>query len=273
MQTQHDIKGMKFIKKEQHKHGLIKQSGHEEQYKHKVKSPVHEDSKQTAKTTIKKGWKNIWLECDSTLVVDIFKGRRVVPWRLVNSWLRCMHGISSMRFIVTHIFREGNACADRLTAFGVTSKVDKPNSWVWRLEKSKQYSVRSAYKTLTHQDALETLPHQHIQILWRTRAPLKIESRLRMLYLGGESLRSPALVFYDPSATTTMNLLITSSLLATSPTINDLIFNNVSPPSRQILDSARVKSWLWIKGQMGMDSATLFSDWIAHPLLCLNIAL
>ncbi|KAF1865677.1 hypothetical protein Lal_00021708 [Lupinus albus] len=71
----------------------------------------------------KKGWKNIWLECDSTLVVDIFKGRGVVPWRLVNSWLRCIHGISSMRFIVTHIFREGNTCADRLAAFGVTSKV------------------------------------------------------------------------------------------------------------------------------------------------------
>ncbi|KAF1872450.1 hypothetical protein Lal_00016748 [Lupinus albus] len=70
-----------------------------------------------------KGWKNIWLECDSILVVDIFKGRGVVPWRLVNSWLRCMHGISSMRFIVTHIFREGNTCADRLAAFGVTSRV------------------------------------------------------------------------------------------------------------------------------------------------------
>ncbi|KAF1882437.1 hypothetical protein Lal_00039085 [Lupinus albus] len=70
-----------------------------------------------------KGWKNVWLECDSILVVDIFKGRGVVPWRLVNSWRRCLHGISSMRFIVTHIFREGNTCADRLAAFGVTSRV------------------------------------------------------------------------------------------------------------------------------------------------------
>ncbi|KAF1872874.1 hypothetical protein Lal_00015977 [Lupinus albus] len=90
-----------------------------------------------------------------------------------------------------------------------------------RFEKSKQYFVRSAYRTLTHQDALETLLHQHIHILWRTRAPLKIESRLRMLYLGGESLRSLTMVFYAPYATTTMNLLITSSLLATSPTMCD----------------------------------------------------
>ncbi|KAF1861709.1 hypothetical protein Lal_00026130, partial [Lupinus albus] len=54
---------------------------------------------------------------------------------------------------------------------------------------------------------------------------------------------------------------------------NDLIFNNVSPSPHQILDSARVKYWLWIKGQMGIDSATFFSDWITHPLLCLNIVL
>ncbi|KAF1892175.1 hypothetical protein Lal_00036533 [Lupinus albus] len=71
----------------------------------------------------KKGWKDIWFECDSALVVDIFKGKGVVPWRLVNSWLRCIHWISSMRFKVTHIFREGNTCANRLAAFGVTSKV------------------------------------------------------------------------------------------------------------------------------------------------------
>ncbi|KAF1862641.1 hypothetical protein Lal_00013402 [Lupinus albus] len=71
----------------------------------------------------KKGWNDIWLECDFALVVDIFEGRGVVPWRLMNSWLRCIHEISSMRFIVIHIFREGNTCADRLVVFGVTSKV------------------------------------------------------------------------------------------------------------------------------------------------------
>ncbi|KAF1895765.1 hypothetical protein Lal_00037881 [Lupinus albus] len=70
-----------------------------------------------------KGWKDIWLECDSALVVDLFNGKGVVPWRLVNSWHRCLHWISLMRFRVTHIFREGNTCADRLASFGVSSKM------------------------------------------------------------------------------------------------------------------------------------------------------
>ncbi|KAF1894928.1 hypothetical protein Lal_00022422 [Lupinus albus] len=38
---------------------------------------------------------------------------------------------------------------------------------------------------------------------------------------------------------------------------NDLIFNNTSITPQHILESARVKSWLWIKGQRGMDSSTL----------------
>ncbi|KAF1868127.1 hypothetical protein Lal_00018643 [Lupinus albus] len=40
----------------------------------------------------------------------------------------------------------------------------------------------------------------------------------------------------------------------------------------QIFDSARVKSWLWIKGQYEMDSI-IYPDWIANPLTCLNIVL
>ncbi|KAF1894205.1 hypothetical protein Lal_00004129 [Lupinus albus] len=31
-----------------------------------------------------KGWKVIWLECDSSLVVDIFKGKCYIPWKLLN---------------------------------------------------------------------------------------------------------------------------------------------------------------------------------------------
>ncbi|KAF1864426.1 hypothetical protein Lal_00021848 [Lupinus albus] len=32
-----------------------------------------------------KGWRTIWLECDSVLVVDILKGKGVIPWRLTWS--------------------------------------------------------------------------------------------------------------------------------------------------------------------------------------------
>ncbi|KAF1896791.1 hypothetical protein Lal_00034492 [Lupinus albus] len=74
-------------------------------------------------TTYRKGWRDIWLECDSTLVVDFFRGKGRIPWKLVNKWHTCLEYISSMRFIVSQIYREGNTCADRLTAFGVSSRV------------------------------------------------------------------------------------------------------------------------------------------------------
>ncbi|KAF1896371.1 hypothetical protein Lal_00034069 [Lupinus albus] len=96
--------------------------------------------------------------------------------------------------------------------------------------------IRSAYKTLTHQEAHKTLPNQHIQILWRIKAPLKGVIWLAIIW-------------------------------AIWLSRNDLIFNNVTPSPQQILDSAKVKLWLWIKGQNGMDSATMYSDWIAHPLV------
>ncbi|KAF1869367.1 hypothetical protein Lal_00018461 [Lupinus albus] len=60
----------------------------------------------------KKGGRIFALNVILLLVVDIFNGKGVFPWRL----------ISLMRFKVTHIFREGNTCADRLADFGVSSK-------------------------------------------------------------------------------------------------------------------------------------------------------
>ncbi|KAF1862973.1 hypothetical protein Lal_00018817 [Lupinus albus] len=70
-----------------------------------------------------KGWRNIWLECDSALVVSIFNGKGKVPWKLENLWRRCLWWLSSMCFKVSHLYREGNACADKLASFGVSSKV------------------------------------------------------------------------------------------------------------------------------------------------------
>ncbi|XP_019455095.1 PREDICTED: uncharacterized protein LOC109356219 [Lupinus angustifolius] len=70
------------------------------------------------------GWRSIWLECDSKVVVDIFDGSKSVPWRLSNLMNKCNSTLSSMNFKVTHIFRQGNACADKLATYGVSSKVD-----------------------------------------------------------------------------------------------------------------------------------------------------
>ncbi|WCJ36046.1 hypothetical protein M5689_017268 [Euphorbia peplus] len=66
-----------------------------------------------------RGWHNIWLECDSSYVVELFKKRSSqVPWEVRQDWLQCMRNISDMSFVVSHIFREGNRVADALARFG-----------------------------------------------------------------------------------------------------------------------------------------------------------
>ncbi|KAF1893310.1 hypothetical protein Lal_00001766 [Lupinus albus] len=52
--------------------------------------------------------------------------------------------------------------------------VNKSDSWEWRRDKSKQYSVKSAYKLLAHHVQQQSLPSQHLLFLWRSKAPLKV---------------------------------------------------------------------------------------------------
>lgn len=65
-----------------------------------------------------KGWHHLWLETDSMLVTAAFKSITIVPWHLRNRWQNCLHLCSSMSFFVTHIYREGNHCADKLADIG-----------------------------------------------------------------------------------------------------------------------------------------------------------
>lgn len=64
-----------------------------------------------------KGWKHIWLECESMLVIVAFKSSKIVPWSLRNRSNHCLSLCKSMQFIFTHIFREGNCCADKLASY------------------------------------------------------------------------------------------------------------------------------------------------------------
>ncbi|KAL8544559.1 hypothetical protein ACS0TY_004945 [Phlomoides rotata] len=67
-----------------------------------------------------------WLETNSTYVVHVLKARPLeVPWRLLGSWHRVRKRLEQMSFVVSHIFREGNALADRLTR----EPVDKFEWW------------------------------------------------------------------------------------------------------------------------------------------------
>ncbi|KAL8480976.1 hypothetical protein ACS0TY_027491 [Phlomoides rotata] len=63
-----------------------------------------------------KGWSNIWLESDSSYVVHILKSSHFeIPWRLLARWHRVRRLRPNLNMVVSHIYREGNAVADRLS--------------------------------------------------------------------------------------------------------------------------------------------------------------
>lgn len=66
-------------------------------------------------------WQNLWLECDSILVIQAIQNFSIVPWRLRNRWENCLRITRSMNFLATHVFREGNTCADVLANVGLTA--------------------------------------------------------------------------------------------------------------------------------------------------------
>lgn len=65
-------------------------------------------------------WVLCWLEYDSKLVVSAFTNPSSVLWRLQNRWNNCLLITANMQFLVSHIFREGNTCADKLAYFGLS---------------------------------------------------------------------------------------------------------------------------------------------------------
>lgn len=60
----------------------------------------------------------IWLETDSLSVVKAFKTGLGVPWRMKIRWHNCLLYCTSITFICTHVFREGNMIADALAKNG-----------------------------------------------------------------------------------------------------------------------------------------------------------
>ncbi|KAF1879583.1 hypothetical protein Lal_00033240 [Lupinus albus] len=49
-----------------------------------------------------KGWKSLWIECDSTMVVDTFNESINPPWKLWNRWLLCKN-LLSRAFLVPYL--------------------------------------------------------------------------------------------------------------------------------------------------------------------------
>jgi hypothetical protein len=61
-------------------------------------------------------WSRLWIESESTSAVSAFKNPFVIPFGLRNRWHNCTHG--GFQVIASHIFREGNGCADKLANHG-----------------------------------------------------------------------------------------------------------------------------------------------------------
>jgi ribonuclease HI len=66
-----------------------------------------------------RNWKNLWLETDSALVVMAFKSPDIVPSEVCNRWLNCSRITKNMNLVVSHVYREGNQCADGLANIGL----------------------------------------------------------------------------------------------------------------------------------------------------------
>ena len=61
-------------------------------------------------------WSRLWIESDSTSAVSAFKNPSVIPFGLRNRWHNCTHG--GFQVIASHIFCEGNGCANKLANHG-----------------------------------------------------------------------------------------------------------------------------------------------------------
>lgn len=71
-------------------------------------------------TAYHRGWRNLWLESDSSLVVLAFHKNGQIPSALRNRWDNMKLILRQMNCIVTHIYREGNEVADTLANYGIS---------------------------------------------------------------------------------------------------------------------------------------------------------
>lgn len=59
-------------------------------------------------------WNNFWIETDPLPASLAVKLSHIVPWQLKNGWENNSYLIRNMNFMISHIFREGNHCANKL---------------------------------------------------------------------------------------------------------------------------------------------------------------
>jgi len=61
-----------------------------------------------------KSWNLVMSSWNVTMHCVVFTVRTNVPWTFRNRWNTCINYCGKIRFMITHIFRGGNVCADKL---------------------------------------------------------------------------------------------------------------------------------------------------------------
>ena len=70
-------------------------------------------------------WDFIWFECDSTYMVELLQNKNTqVPWKFVARWNRAINYLSNITYKVSHIYREENQVADKLTSLATPNDED-----------------------------------------------------------------------------------------------------------------------------------------------------
>lgn len=61
------------------------------------------------------------MECDSELVALALTDHSLVSWWLRNCWRNCLFLCKDITLFCSHIYKEGNSCADRLANHGASA--------------------------------------------------------------------------------------------------------------------------------------------------------
>ncbi|XP_058742694.1 uncharacterized protein LOC131615239 [Vicia villosa] len=67
------------------------------------------------------GWKKLWMETDCSSVVKAFSDSSLVPWKIRSRWLFCVAYTRNIDFMISHVYREANFCADFLANLGLSN--------------------------------------------------------------------------------------------------------------------------------------------------------
>jgi hypothetical protein len=71
-----------------------------------------------------KFWSQLWLKYNSRLVTLAFKSPHIIPLQLKNKY--CISKIKDTNFIISHTYREGSHCSDKLDFLGLSL-----NTFTW----------------------------------------------------------------------------------------------------------------------------------------------